>query len=673
MSTAAGDDEYDEQYDRAEARQRTDSQFHVIIIVLLLLVLIAASVAALLAGLALGRQRPIKHDIIDEVGECTEAGQNCTDVAGMCVDVADTCVDAIYNNTADQGGRFDDLQTCACPCIQITQAMLNPATSTVFTANGCYELAESLVWTGFGNTAISFARNVVGTLDGRGHSITLQTNFARAVAIGPNAHFTVRDVVVIKSSVFWGQGVSVLQNATAMIINLRCNGTGQCLDVRARSATTVRGLISDTRYDTQEWVATWGGTHGYLSHGILAVDATLLDVDGVLVRAVDRDKELRRPPSFLQWHTRGIYISASSASAAPVLFTRSAGNGTKAILRNVILDGAQNSLSASIFDTLVFENVEVICGDTTFETCVELGSTISSNAAGSVHVNGMVVSTGALRPDAYNISTADAFWYTPMVVFGVRAFHATGLHVTGRGGKYYDPTGIVGFGPLVRRHPLLLIDFVPWCFPAFGCSNAAGDRSVVIRDSSVTALDDATVGIIIGMGSGAYGANERISATLDNVRVRNGSIGVLMGSRVASAQLQNVKIDGSYYGAIIANGTSAVIVQDTTIQHTCRPYWVQGSARYNLLQRVECTVNGETGVNDNPTDNTLTAVNDRFVQGACGPAPDLFEIALDFAPYANFVGVVSVNENPLLSVDSVFDHDGLSTLSIEELAPYLAA
>ena len=213
---------------------------------------------------------------------------------------------------------------------------------------------------------------------------------------------------------------------------------------------------------------------------------------------------------------------------------------------------------------------------------------------------------------------------------------------------------------------------VPWCIPAFGCFSA-GNLNVVIRDSSVTALDDATVGIIIGMGSGGYGANERISAALDNVRVRNGSIGVLMGARVASAQLRNVMIDGPYYGAIIANNTRAVIIQDTTIQNTCRPYWVQANARYNLLQRVECTVNGEVGVNDNPADNTLTAVNDRFVQGACGPAPDLFEAALGFAPYANFVGVVSVNENPLVSADSAFDYDGVSTLSMEDLALYLAA
>jgi hypothetical protein len=605
---------------------------------IIVIAIIFAILAFVWAFLGFKRTGKTKEKIIDEVEECTDAAEECTDAAEECTGAAEECNDAIYNNTYLQELRFAQLQNCSCQCTRITQATLG-AGSVTFTASGCYELGENIVYGGTG-TAIIFDR-CTGTLGSNGHNITLTNRLGRAIALSNGAHFIIDDQFVIKPNTSTGISVLLNRNCTATIRNLRNIGTGIGVGLNPRSTAVIRNMIHDARFDPSQWP---GPTT--VTTAILALDDAMLDVDGLQVRVVDVSNEQHRAPNYAaQFYSRGVYIGFTSGE--PKYFQNEPGNSTHSILHNVNIRGATQALSIPHFDTLDISNVVVDCADSLYSTCVLVGNTEASFVRTGT-IDGLTVHTGNLRPQAYQSGNNSFFWQQPVLFYGVQSLQVNRLNVDGVGGMFYDPDGIQLGLPLFKRFPLVMIDAAPFAFPANGVTRSFPSKNVVITNSVITATDNNTVGMIIGMGSGVMTGD--VSATLDHVKFNNGSIGLLVGPRAQATQLDHISIENSYYGIILANGTKGTILQDAKIQRTCRPYWVQESAKFNLLQRVEATVNGEVGLidNPNPLDNETPSVNDRFVQNNCWTEPRLPEKEIDWDQYNNFVGFASVEADYLL-------------------------
>lgn len=576
-------------------------------IALIGLVLLLAGLAFLFALLAWLREQKIKNNIIDKLEE-----------------------------------RIEEVKNCSCRCRNITQAMIGN-TSLILTENGCYVLTEDIVYDGSGTFAIILARYVSAEIDGGGYAMNLTQLISGAISVSEFGNIYLHDMVINKPENSRGTAIRINSNATSIVERVVTHGSGVNLFGRARSNTVVRDVLFDSRFDSAEMYDTWGFGFDYAAQSMVFVNDAMFLVDGAVLRCLDRRNELQRPPDFFNdWLCIGIYVGLSSSEPTPDV-----GNVTHGVLLNIDISGASSALHAPYFDSLVIDEVSVTCADGQFDPCVQIGC---DTASGALRVGTITIDSRALRPESYEFEGGNAFWLVPLEISGALDVEIDHLNVVGRGGIFYDPYGFF-FGPLVRRFPLVLIDTAPFCAPSvLGCENDEG-KTVKIRNAVITATDDDTVGIIVGMGSGEGGP---VQADLENVEVNGGAIGILIGEYAKTTRLHNVKITDSYYGLIITNYASGVQARQLVIQHTCIPYWVQENAYANMMQDVMCTLNVNDGINDNAANNWIEdgsppladiTVYNLFLSGECPEEPFFFEEENDWAPYNEFVGTLSVPEN----------------------------
>jgi len=516
----------------------------------------------------------------------------------------------------------------------------------VISDNDCYELTEDIVYSGIATYAITFAPGTVATLDGKGHEIVLTQAVSGAVNIGNLCDVQVRALNVRKPSVALGVAINVNRNATALIEKVQCTGTGTCVQIRGRSNVIVRDIEVSAQFDSAEMYDFWGFGYGYAVNGISSVDGSNLMVDGWSVRCLDARIELGRDPSpFQDWLCRGIYVGKSSSE--PVVDFQAPGNYSHTVIRNGVYSGSAPAMILPYLNSLVLENLALTVGDAFAETGLQIGCDTVSY---SVVMRDVSIDARNVRPETYSFGGGiEAYAFIPLAIQGMSSVDIDGLNIVGRSAVYLDAQNGVGFGPILWRLPLVLID-APWfCVTSF-CEGEPS-QSIVIRNSVLVASDAATTPLLIGTGHGLGG---KVSAVLDNVNIVNGTIGVMIGANSAAVRMRNVDIQGSYWGMIVTNNTRGVIAQGLRVQQTCVPLWLQANSQYNLIQDSEFTMNGQAHINDNPADNDVVSTNDRFVLNNCGPAPELFE-APNFAPYRDFVAPASADYAKLVEMLSARD------------------
>jgi hypothetical protein len=525
------------------------------------------------------------------------------------------------------------LASCACRCANITQAMVGP-TGLILTVDGCYEITQDIVFDTFGLTAITLARGVVAEIRGLGHTVVLNSYISRAFYASNDAHLTLSNVHVSKTSVSQGTGIGIGPNATGVLTNIRCNGTGTCVRADARSSLILRNCITEIEFDSAEMADFWGFGMGYAGQGLTYVDDVNVDVDGLVVRCQDVRTVFNKAPNFgLDWFCRGL---VGSLSSAPKINSSVHYNTTRSVLRNIVISGASSAFQVIQLDALHAENVVITCADGLGDGCVQIGS---SRESGTATLRNFHVDARQTRPELYFIGDTDLYWLVPVQISGMSSLELDNVQIIGRGGQFNDTEGIFFGTPVVRRHPLLLLDSPTYCHPAVIDCVGSIMRNVVVRNSKFTATDDSTVPVMIGMGSGE---GSTTSAHLENVDIIGGSIGLLIGPDSRTTRLTNVRIESPYYGVIVANDSAGLIADNLAVQRTCIPLWIQANAAFNLVKNSEFTLNGVGYINDNPTDNDVETTSDRYVQSDCGTAPELFEYP-DFARYSDFVGGASTN------------------------------
>lgn len=523
------------------------------------------------------------------------------------------------------------IANCACRCTAITQAMVN-TTGLIITVDGCYELTQDILFTGVGTTAITLARGVTAEVRGKGYTVALTAPVSRAFYASNDAHLTLSNIFIAKPSISQGFGVSIGPNSTGVLTNIRCNGTGTCVRADARASLVLRDCIAEIEFDSAEMFEFWGFGMGYAGQGLTYVDDVNVDVDGLLVRCQDVRTVYSKPPDFgNDWFCRGLVGSLTSANK---IDSTANYNTTRSVLRNIVISGATSAFQVIQLDALHAENVAITCADGLGDGCVQIGS---SRASGTATLLNFHVDARQTRPELYVLGDTDLYWLVPVQISGLTSLEMDNVQIIGRGGQFNDTEGIFFGTPVVRRHPLLLLDSPTYCQPPVIDCVGQPMRSVVVRNSKFTATDNMTVPVMIGMGSGLGGP---VITHMENVDIVNGSIGVLIGSNVGTTRLINVRVDSPYYGVIVTNSSSGLIADNLAVQRTCIPLWIQANAAYNLVKNSEFTLNGVNHVNDNPTDNDVETSSDRYVQANCGTAPELFEYP-DFEPYSEFVGGAS--------------------------------